>query len=95
MFKPSTCPENRNRYSRYVIVQVFPRAMRAKPHRDQLTTHMTAPNLNWIANYTWGIAPALPTLFPTCQDHPAGRALELRAWRRVSEMPSFGATSLP
>ena len=30
--------------------------MRAKPTRDQLTTHMTAPNLNWIANYIWGIA---------------------------------------
>ena len=30
--------------------------MRAKPPRDQLTTHMTAPNLNWIANYIWGIA---------------------------------------
>ena len=30
--------------------------MRAQPARDQLTTHMTAPNLNWIANYIWGIA---------------------------------------
>ena len=30
--------------------------MRAKPTRDQLTTHMTALNLNWIANYIWGIA---------------------------------------
>ena len=27
--------------------------MRAKPTGDQLTTHM---NLNWIANYIWGIA---------------------------------------
>ena len=30
--------------------------MRAEPTGDQLTTHMTAPNLNWIANYIWGIA---------------------------------------
>ena len=30
--------------------------MRAKRTRDQLTTHMAAPNLNWIANYIWGIA---------------------------------------
>ena len=30
--------------------------MRAQPIRCQLTTHMTAPNLNWIANYIWGIA---------------------------------------
>ncbi len=30
--------------------------MRAEPTRDQLTTHMAAPNLNWIANYIWGIA---------------------------------------
>ena len=30
--------------------------MRAKPTRDQLTAHTTVPNLNWIANYIWGIA---------------------------------------
>ncbi len=30
--------------------------MRAQRTRGQLTTHMTAPNLNWIANYIWGIA---------------------------------------
>ena len=30
--------------------------MRAQPTGGQLTTHMTAPNLNWIANYIWGIA---------------------------------------
>ena len=30
--------------------------MRAKPTGNQLTTHMTAPNLKWIANYVWGIA---------------------------------------
>ena len=30
--------------------------MRAQPIRDQLTTHTTAPNLNWLANYIWGIA---------------------------------------
>ena len=32
------------------------RGSRAGPTRDQTTTHMTAPNLNWIANYIWGIA---------------------------------------
>ncbi len=30
--------------------------MRAQRTRGQLTTHMNAPNLNWIANYIWGIA---------------------------------------
>ena len=39
---------------RYVIVLGSHDA--AKPTRDHPTTHMTAPNLNWIANYIWGIA---------------------------------------
>lgn len=30
--------------------------MRAKLTKDHLTTHMTAPNLNWIANYSLGRA---------------------------------------
>ena len=30
--------------------------MRAKSTGAHLTTHMTAPNLNWIVNYIWGIA---------------------------------------
>ena len=34
----------------------FPRDAGEATTRDQLTTHMTAPNLNWIANYIWGIA---------------------------------------
>lgn len=33
--------------------------MRAKLTRDHLTTHMTAPNLNWIANGVLGLANAV------------------------------------
>lgn len=39
----------------YVIVQGFPRDT-GEAHQRPTPTHMTASDLNWIANTFWGIA---------------------------------------